>query len=187
MNTRRSFLLSVSALIFAMTSASGAERKSDGKTKMEKAYFGAGCFWKVQYVFSKVPGVIKTRVGYTGGSTDNPTYKEVCSNSTGHAETVQVEYDPAKVSYQKLLTVFFANHDPTTLNRQGPDHGTQYRSVIFCTNAQQKKEALAYKEQLTKDHKFKSPIVTVIQDATPFFDAEEYHQDYFIKHGASCE
>lgn len=157
------------------------------KLSMEKAYFAAGCFWKVQFVFSKIPGVLRTRAGYMGGHKDKPLYKEVCSDKTGHAETVQVEYDPSKVSFHKLLETFFSKHDPTTLNRQGPDHGTQYRSAIFCTNAEQKKEATEYKDALNKSHKFGSPIVTTIEDAGQFFDAEEYHQDYFIKHGAVCD
>ncbi len=153
---------------------------------VDKAIFAAGCFWKVQYVFSQVPGVTRTVVGYTGGKTANPNYKEVCYEDTGHAEAVLVEFDSGKVSYHKLLEVFFANHDPTTMNRQGPDIGTQYRSAIFCLSDEQMKEAQAYKEQLTKENRFKSQIVTLIEAAAPFTDAEEYHQDYFIKHGAVC-
>lgn len=161
--------------------------KRGAKHTMEKAYFAAGCFWKVQYVFSKTPGVLKARSGYMGGHTDKPTYKEVCTDRTGHAETVQVEFDPDRVSYQKLLEVFFANHDPTTPNRQGPDHGSQYRSAIFCSTQAQKQEAISYKDELNKAHKFRSPVVTKIEEAGPFFEAEEYHQDYFVKHGAVCE
>jgi peptide-methionine (S)-S-oxide reductase len=153
----------------------------------DKAFFAAGCFWKVQYIFSKVPGVITTKVGYSGGTMAKPTYEQVCSDKTGHAETVLVEYDPKKVTYQKLLEVFFANHNPATLNRQGPDIGNQYRSAIFYTNEKQRQEALAYKEKLTKEHHFKSPIVTIIEPAKPFYDAEEYHQDYYLKHGAVCQ
>jgi peptide-methionine (S)-S-oxide reductase len=162
------------------------ERRGREKLTMEKAYFAAGCFWKVQYIFSKVPGVLRTRVGYTGGATKDPTYRDVCSDSTGHAETVQVEFDPAKVSYQKLLQVFFANHDPTTPNRQGPDVGSQYRSAIFYSSPEQQKEATAYREELNKTRRFAAPVVTEIQAAGAFFDAEDYHQDYFLKHGAAC-
>lgn len=157
------------------------------KHALEKAYFAAGCFWKVQYVFSKVPGVVRTRVGYSGGATSNPTYRQVCSDKTGHAETVQVEFDPSKISYHKLLEVFWSNHNPTTMNRQGPDVGTQYRSAVFYTTPQQKQVAISYKDELNNAHKFKQPIVTTIQEAGPFYDAEEYHQDYFQKHGMVCE
>lgn len=171
----------------AETKHSAASSKTTANGKTEKAYFAAGCFWKVQYVFGKVPGVVKTRVGYTGGNMPNPSYKQVCSDTTGHAEAVQVEFDPTKVSYKKLLQVFWGNHDPTTPNRQGPDFGSQYRSVVFYANDEQKKEAIEYKDELEKAHKFRSKIVTAIQEAGPFYDAEEYHQDYFIKHGQSCE
>ena len=158
--------------------------QSDGH--LQRAYFAAGCFWKVQYVFSQVPGVIKAVSGYMGGKTNNPSYEDVCTDQTGHAETVMVAYDPAKVSYQKLLEVFFAKHDPTTLNRQGPDIGTQYRSAIFCSNTEQLNEANAYKHKLEQEHKFKSQITTTIQPAGKFFQAEEYHQDYYVKHGQVC-
>lgn len=153
---------------------------------IDRAIFAAGCFWKVQYVFSQVPGVVATRVGYTGGTLDNPTYEDVCGHKTGHAEAVLVEYDPKKVTYHKLLETFFANHNPTTMNRQGPDVGTQYRSAIFYVTPEQKEEALKYKEELTKAHKFNSPIVTLIEPSAKFYDAEEYHQDYYKKHGAVC-
>ncbi|MBX9689255.1 MAG: peptide-methionine (S)-S-oxide reductase MsrA [Candidatus Obscuribacterales bacterium] len=181
------FILLIGAILFMNQDASAAESKDQIKaTATQKAYFAAGCFWKVQYIFSKVPGVIRTRAGYSGGHSPSPTYKEVCSDKSGHAETVQVEFDPSKVTYHKLLEVFFANHDPTTLNRQGPDIGTQYRSAIFYSNPEQEKEAISYKNELNKAHKFRSPVVTEIKEAGAFTDAEEYHQDYFIKHGAVC-
>lgn len=157
------------------------------KQSTSRAIFGAGCFWKVQYVFSKVPGVIKTTAGYSGGKTDSPTYKQVCSDQSGHAEVVEVEYDPAKVSYTKLLETFFTNHDPTTMNRQGPDFGSQYRSAIFYTNEAQKKEAEDFRAKLDKERKFRSAIVTAIEPAKKFFAAEDYHQDYFKKHGQACD
>ncbi len=172
-----------------MTEGFSADKSAnDGKKpELQKAYFAAGCFWKVQYIFSKVPGVVHTTAGYTGGSTINPSYKQVCSNRTGHAETVQVEYDPDKVSYHKLLETFWAHHDPTTPNRQGVDVGTQYRSAIFFANPEQQKEALAYKQELEKSHKFSKPIVTLIEPASTFYPAEDYHQDYFEKHGMLCD
>lgn len=160
---------------------------SESKVPLERAIFAAGCFWKVQHVLSKVPGVVATAAGYSGGSVANPNYKQVCTDKTGHAEVVQVEFDPSKVTYKKLLQVFFDNHDPTTLNRQGPDFGTQYRSAIFWTTPAQKEDALAYKNQLEKEHKFPGPILTLVEPAKPFYKAEEYHQDYFVKHGVSCE
>ncbi len=165
-------------------SASTSESKTG--IKLERALFSEGCFWKVQNTFSKVPGVVKTTVGYTGGKVPNPSYQLVCSDTTGHAETCLVEFDPTKTTYHKLLETFFASHDPTTKNSQGPDFGTQYRSVIFYSNPQQEKEAIQMKEQLTKEHKFFSPIVTEIVPAKPFYSAEEYHQNYFEKHGMVC-
>ena len=188
MKALKSLIFAAATLIAGTQTAFTAETKQmTNSAKTEKAYFAAGCFWKVQYIFSKVPGVIKTRAGYTGGNKPNPSYKEVCNDNTGHAETVQVEYDPTKVSYKKLLQIFWSNHDPTTPNRQGPDFGTQYRSVVFYTNPEQKREAIAFKDELEKEHKFRSKIVTTIQEAAPFYDAEEYHQDYFAKHGQSCD
>lgn len=159
---------------------------SPATTNLKHAYFAAGCFWKVQYVFSQVPGVVSTSVGYTGGTTADPTYKQVCTDTTGHAEAVKVDYDPAKVTYRHLLEVFWTNHDPTTSNRQGPDIGSQYRSAIFYTSPEQQQEALQYKTELDKSKHFKSPIVTLIEPLGSFYEGEEYHQDYFKKHGAVC-
>jgi peptide-methionine (S)-S-oxide reductase len=152
---------------------------------MEQATFGAGCFWGVESFFREVPGVEDAIVGYAGGNTQNPTYREVCTDKTGHAEVVQVTYDPAKVSYDKLLDVFFQNHDPTQLNRQGPDVGTQYRSVVFYQSPGQEHAARAKKEELAP--RFKRPIVTSIEPAPAFWRAEEYHQRYNEKNGLpSC-
>ena len=154
---------------------------------MKKATFGAGCFWGVEAEFRSVPGVIEAIVGYSGGHTVDPTYKQVCTGQTGHAEVVEVEYDPSKVSYGQLLDVFWSSHDPTQLNRQGPDFGTQYRSVIFYHDEEQKTEAEASKARLEASGPFRRPIVTQIVPAVPFYRAEEYHQRYFEKQGrASC-
>ena len=150
-----------------------------------KATFGAGCFWHVEDLFRKIDGVTSTKVGYTGGRLANPTYEEVCTDTTGHAEAVQVEYDPNKVSYQDLLEVFWSNHDPTSLNRQGPDIGIQYRSAIFFHDDEQKKIAEKSKEEIEKSNKFSKKIVTEITPAPEFYKAEEYHQKYFQKHGLS--
>ena len=154
---------------------------------MAKATFAAGCFWGVEATFRQLPGVISTRVGYTGGHFPNPTYKDVCSDHTGHAEAVEVEYDPATLSYEKLLQVFWENHDPTQLNQQGPDWGTQYRSAIFFHSAEQESEAKISKEQLEKSGRFKKPIVTQIVPVMTFYPAEDYHQQYLEKRGlATC-
>jgi peptide-methionine (S)-S-oxide reductase len=154
---------------------------------MAKAIFAAGCFWGVEATFRQIPGVLATRVGYTGGKTQNPTYKDVCSDGTGHAEAVEVEYDPAQVSYDKLLNVFWENHDPTQLNRQGPDWGTQYRSAIFFTTPDQEKEAKDSKEAREKSGTYRKPIVTQIVPEVTFYPAEDYHQQYLEKRGmASC-
>ncbi len=155
--------------------------------KLDKAYFASGCFWKTQYVFGKVPGVVKTAVGYTGGTLTNPTYEQVCSHATGHAEAVEIDFDPTKTNYRKLLEVLFAHHDPTTKNQQGPDIGDQYRSAIFYASEDQKKEALAYIAELTRAKRFPKPIVTLVVPSTKFYKAEEYHQNYFVKHGQVCE
>ncbi len=163
---------------------------------LKKATFGAGCFWHVEEEFSKLEGVISTSVGFMGGDFENPSYKDVCTGKTGHAEVVHLEYDPNIISYEKLLEVFWNLHDPTTLNRQGPDIGTQYRSVIFYHNQEQEKIAMESKIKLDKSGKFsakcgsafsgKNKIVTEIKSAEIFYKAEEYHQKYFEKQGISC-
>ena len=155
--------------------------------KMQKATFAAGCFWGVEATFRAMPGVLATRVGYIGGSTDKPTYKEVCTDRTGHAEAVEVEFDPAKVRYEDLLKVFWENHDPTQLNRQGPDWGSQYRSAIFFHTPEQQTAAQASKESLGQARRYSKPIVTQIVPAVTFYAAEDYHQQYLEKRGlASC-
>ncbi len=154
---------------------------------MEKATFGAGCFWGVEATFRQIPGVVSTAVGYEGGTLRNPTYKDVCTDRTGHAEVVEVEFDPAKVKYEQLLQVFWENHDPTQLNRQGPDVGTQYRSVIFFHTPEQQAAACASMEERQRSGVYKRPIVTQIVPATEFWRAEEYHQQYLEKRGlATC-
>jgi peptide-methionine (S)-S-oxide reductase len=152
---------------------------------MQKATFGAGCFWGVEEAFRQVPGVTATAVGYLGGTLPNPTYEAVCTDRTGHAEVVEVEYDPEKVAYDQLLDVFWANHDPTTLNRQGPDVGAQYRSAIFYHTPEQRDAALASKERMQSGGRFRRPIVTEITPASTFYRAEEYHQRYLEKRGRS--
>lgn len=154
---------------------------------MKKATFGAGCFWGVELAFRGVEGVSDVAVGYSGGHLASPTYHDVCTGRTGHAEVVEVDYDPEKVSYRKLLEVFWSIHDPTTPNRQGPDIGTQYRSAIFTHNAEQEAEALASKDSEQASGRFRLPIVTEITPASTFHRAEEYHQRYLEKHGrAGC-
>ena len=154
---------------------------------MEKATFAAGCFWGVEEEFRHVPGVISTVVGYTGGDIENPSYSQVCTGGTGYAEAVQLEFDPAQVSYEQLLDVFWKLHDPTTLNRQGPDVRTQYRSAIFFHNPEQEQAARVAKECLEKRGNFQGPIVTQIEPEKPFYRAEEYHQQYLSKREiASC-
>jgi peptide-methionine (S)-S-oxide reductase len=150
-----------------------------------KATFGAGCFWHVEDLLRKTKGVKSTQVGYIGGKLAHPTYEEVCTDTTGHAEAVQVEYDPNEISYDELLKVFWSNHDPTSLNQQGPDVGNQYRSAIFFHDEEQKKIAQKSKEELEKSGKFQKRVVTEIVPAPEFYKAEEYHQKYFQKHGLS--
>jgi peptide-methionine (S)-S-oxide reductase len=151
----------------------------------KKATFGAGCFWGVEAAFRRTQGVTGTKVGYAGGKVDNPTYEQVCSDTTGHAEVVEVTYDDEQVPYEQLLTIFWLEHDPTQLNRQGPDVGSQYRSVIFVHDEEQRAAAEASREAVQA--RFTRPVVTTIEDAPPFWEAEDYHQQYLEKRGlASC-
>jgi peptide-methionine (S)-S-oxide reductase len=153
----------------------------------KKAMFGAGCFWGVEVTFRNVKGVLDAAVGYAGGDLDNPTYRDVCTDTTGHAEVVQVEYDPAVVSYDTLLDVFWNNHNPTTINQQGPDIGSQYRSAVFYYDAEQRDAAVASRDRLQASGKYRRTIATEISPATEFWRAEEYHQRYLEKRGlASC-
>ena len=153
----------------------------------EKATFGAGCFWGVEAAFAAIPGVTSTAVGYEGGKLDRPTYRDVCTDQTGHAEVVELEFDPEQVSFGQILDAFFSLHDPTTLNRQGPDWGTQYRSAVFFHTPEQEAQAKAFIAGLTADKKFSKPIVTQVVPAQTFWRAEEYHQKYLEKRGAlSC-
>jgi len=154
---------------------------------MAKATFAAGCFWGVEATFRQIPGVTSTRVGYIGGRTENPTYREVCTDGTGHAEAVEVEFDPAVARFDELLKTFWENHDPTQLNRQGPDWGSQYRSVIYFHTPEQEAAARASKDSLENAHRYPKPIVTQIVPAVTFYPAEDYHQQYLEKRGmASC-
>ncbi|NHJ19804.1 MAG: peptide-methionine (S)-S-oxide reductase [Candidatus Lokiarchaeota archaeon] len=152
---------------------------------MEEAIFGAGCFWGVEYKLGKVKGVLSTEVGYTGGTTKNPTYKDVCTNTTGHAEVVKVTFDPSIVSYEELLETFWDIHNPTTLNRQGWDIGTQYRSAVFYKDESQRLSAVKLKDTLDKSGKYSKPIVTEIVPFKEFYRAEEYHQKYHEKNKKS--
>ena len=153
---------------------------------MEKATFGAGCFWHVEEAFRHLKGVTSTTVGYMGGTLRNPTYEDVCTDKTGHAEVVEITYHPEKISYEDLLNVFWDIHDPTTKNRQGPDVGTQYRSIIFYHTLEQKTTAETSKKNLEQSNKYKKKIMTEITKATTFYPAEEYHQQYLTKHGLTA-
>lgn len=156
----------------------GSEKKD-----IERAVFAAGCFWGVEETFRNVKGVVATRAGYTGGKPRNPTYEEVCTDTTGHAEAVEVAFDPGVVSYKELLKVFWDIHDPTTMNRQGPDTGSQYRSAIFYANGEQESLARESREELERSRLYRRPIVTEITPASAFYPAEEYHQKYLMKRG----
>lgn len=168
---------------FVMMSVSGFASAGifSKENKMEQAVFAAGCFWGVEKIFAKIDGVTHTDVGYAGGHRDNPDYHQVTTGSTGHAEAVRIDFDPAKVSYEQLLAVFFQWHDPTTLNRQGPDRGSQYRSAVFATTEKQKIQAQKVKEILNNSGIYKDPIVTEITDDFRYFKAEDYHQKYLEK------
>jgi peptide methionine sulfoxide reductase msrA/msrB len=175
-------------LIKASAQATSGTANDNAAAKTEVATFAGGCFWGMEEILRKIPGVISTRVGYTGGTTKNPTYKQVCTGTTGHAEAIEIAFDPTKTSYDKLLSVFFRMHDPTTLNQQHNDIGTQYRSAIFYHDDEQKKLAEAVKEKFNKSGRFKRPIVTEITKAGPFYEAEGYHQKYLEKNpgGYNC-
>jgi peptide-methionine (S)-S-oxide reductase len=153
--------------------------------RTEKATFGAGCFWGVEEIFRNLKGVLSTAVGYAGGAKENPTYEDVCTDKTGHAEVVEVEFDPSQITYHELLDVFWSNHNPTTLNRQGPDVGTQYRSAIFYHSPDQKSVAEASRKKIDMSGRFRGPVVTQIEPAPMFWRAEEYHQRYLQKRGKS--
>jgi len=170
-------------LLLTAPAMSQTENESGKKTEsnLEVATFGGGCFWCVESVFEQVKGVKSVVSGYEGGRVKNPTYKQVCTGNTGHAEVCRVEFDPKEVSFEKLLQIFWKVHDPTTLNRQGPDEGTQYRSVIFYHTEEQREIAQKYKKKLNELKAFRSPVVTEISETSEFYPAEEYHQDYFAK------
>jgi peptide-methionine (S)-S-oxide reductase len=170
-------LLAIALILFSVVNVNAQ------KQKLEKATFGNGCFWCSEAVFQRLKGVVTVKSGYEGGDVVNPSYEDVCTGTTGHAEVIQLTYDPAKISYQELLEVFWKTHDPTTLNRQGADVGTQYRSVIFFHNDTQKMLAQKYKQELNTKNAFGKPVVTAITKAAPFYVAENYHQDYYRLNG----
>lgn len=167
--------------IAAQAANTQEDQQVNDESNVQLATFGGGCFWCTEAVFLELKGVSKVVSGYEGGHVENPTYQQVCQGTTGHAEVIQITFDPAVVDYQDLLEVFFATHDPTTLNRQGNDVGTQYRSVIFYHDKEQQEIAEYYKQKLDESGKFKSKIVTEITPAAPFYPAEEYHQNFFAK------
>ncbi|WP_412466170.1 peptide-methionine (S)-S-oxide reductase MsrA [Pedobacter sp. KLB.chiD] len=168
-------------ILFAVLALNQAN--AQGK-KTEKATFGMGCFWCTEAIFQRLKGVISVKSGYEGGTLSNPTYEEVCTGATGHAEVLEITYNPTVISYDELLEVFWKSHDPTTLNRQGADSGTQYRSVIFYHSAAQKALAEKYKAELNKTNAYGKKVVTAIEAAKPFYVAENYHQNYFNKNGS---
>jgi peptide-methionine (S)-S-oxide reductase len=181
---RTGISLTIALLWFTTSFAQNKPSMSDpAKTELQLATFGSGCFWCTEAIFQNVDGVTKVESGYSGGKVKNPTYKEVCSGLTGHAEVIQLTYDPKKVSFDELLEIFWKTHDPTTLNRQGNDEGPQYRSVIFYHNEQQKKLAQEYKEKLSEEGVFDRPIVTEISPFSVFYKAEDYHQNYYNLNG----
>lgn len=171
--------LSFIIVVFLSAGHANAQAK-----KIQKATFGMGCFWCSEALFQRLDGVLSVRSGYEGGVVANPSYEDVCSGTTGHAEVIEVTYDPVKIKYDELLEVFWKSHDPTTLNRQGADVGTQYRSVVFYHNDEQKQIAENYKKELNKTKAFGKPVVTEITKAQTFYVAEKYHQDYFNKNAS---
>ena len=181
MNPQLSLLKSALIVLAAVVSVRAADPKPSAMTppKLEKATFGAGCFWGVEYQYAKIPGVLSAESGYAGGKTENPTYEEICAKGTGHAEVIEVTFDPTKVTYRTLVEYFFKMHDPTQVDRQGPDIGDQYRSVIFTHSPEQQKTAEDVKIGLTLAKAFSRPIATQIDKAPKFWRAEEYHQKYY--------
>ncbi|WP_256001924.1 MULTISPECIES: peptide-methionine (S)-S-oxide reductase MsrA [Pedobacter] len=173
----------IAIILLAATMLLPFSKTKAQQNKLQKATFGNGCFWCSEAVFQRLNGVASVRSGYEGGYTANPSYEDVCTGTTGHAEVIELTYDPSKISYEELLEVFWKTHDPTTLNRQGADVGTQYRSVIFYHNAEQKRLADQYKKKLNDQKVFPNPVVTTIEKAAPFYVAENYHQNYFNKNG----
>ena len=161
------------------TAQGDSDDKAKTKKKMKLATFGGGCFWCTEAVFLELEGVESVKAGYMGGRTENPTYKSICTGTTGHAEIIHIEYDPEKISFDLLLKVFWVTHDPTTLNRQGNDVGTQYRSVVFYHNEKQKEKATNYKNALNQENAYPNPVVTEITAATKLYVAEDYHQNYY--------
>lgn len=187
-NTRRcvrTCLAVLVAFLFTIHGFSQKNRKAnmDKQSSLETATFGSGCFWCTEAIFQDVEGITQVVSGYMGGKVKNPTYKEVCSGLTGHAEVIQLRFDPAKISYEQLLEIFWKTHDPTTLNQQGADIGTQYRSVIYYHSDEQQKSATHYKARLEEEGAFDKPIVTEISPATVFYKAEDYHQNYYNLNG----
>ncbi len=187
MKNRYLTILSVIVLFTACSNTNSQEIKHMDQeiiqSSSDTATFGAGCFWCVEAVFQQLKGVQSVKSGYMGGKIKNPTYREVCSGLTGHAEVCQIVYDPKVITYKDLLEAFWQSHDPTTLNRQGADVGTQYRSAIFCHNAEQQKEAEFYKKKLNDEKAFANPVVTEISPASIFYIAEDYHQNYYNENG----
>lgn len=184
---RHSFRVYVIMMCFLLSGVISLCAERAKEDAMEKVIFGAGCFWGVEEAFRTLPGVSRTRVGYSAGHTLNPTYRDVCTDQTGHAEVVEVTFDPCIISFEKLLSLFWKIHNPTELNRQGPDVGTQYRSIILCTSVSQEEAAQKAKEELEASGTYRKPIVTQIERLKEFFEAEEYHQKYFAKRGIpSC-
>ncbi len=177
----------LATIIALATFSTGCTTSNTTMKSVEQATFAAGCFWGVESVFMEVPGVLSTAVGYTGGDDSFTSYKEVCSGTTGHAEAVQLSYDPSQVSYKELLSIFFDCHDPTQLNRQGPDFGTQYRSAIFVHNSSQRQLAQETIVYLNQSANYQQAVVTTVEDAVKFNRAEEYHQQYNLKNGKSCQ
>jgi peptide-methionine (S)-S-oxide reductase len=181
--SKTAYLILFLSIMGVTNSCSSQKVNKDLKTNnlenMKTATFGAGCFWCVEAIFQDVKGVLSVKPGYTGGNTDNPTYKEVCSGETGHAEVAQITYNPEEVSFDKLLEIFWYTHDPTTLNRQGADVGTQYRSAIFYVDENQKSKAIAYKAKLEELNIYHDPITTEITELGDFYPAEDYHNDYY--------